>query len=97
MIHRPIATEPHGMTWTNSFHAIYWPALLIAAGLPPPSKIIAHAHWTMNKSKMSKSRGNVANPIEAMEKYGVDGVRWYLMRIGGALAGDAGECRSGYT
>lgn len=51
--------------------------------------MMAHAHWTMGKAKMSKSRGNVADPIAAMDKYGVDGVRWYLMRAGGALADDA--------
>lgn len=74
----------------NSFHAIYWPAMLIAAGLHPPTQVLAHAHWTMNKTKMSKSRGNVADPFQAMEKYGVDPVRWYLMRAGGSLSTDAG-------
>jgi methionyl-tRNA synthetase len=44
----------------------------------------------MGKSKMSKSKGNVVNPLEALEKWGVDGVRWYLMRVGGSLADDAG-------
>lgn len=63
----------------------------MSAKLPPPKRVLAHAHWTMSKSKMSKSRGNVVNPIQAMEKWGVDGVRWYLMRIGGSLAADAGE------
>jgi methionyl-tRNA synthetase len=45
----------------------------------------------MNKSKMSKSKGNVADPFEAIEKLGVDVVRWYLMRVGGSLPVDAGE------
>jgi methionyl-tRNA synthetase len=63
----------------------------MAAGLSPPKQVIAHAHWTTNKSKMSKSKGNVADPFEAMKKYGVDSVRWYLMRVGGSLPGDAGE------
>jgi methionyl-tRNA synthetase len=43
----------------------------------------------MGKSKMSKSKGNVVNPLEALDKWGVDGVRWYLMRNGGSLADDA--------
>ncbi|KAK4687827.1 methionyl-tRNA synthetase, partial [Tremellales sp. Uapishka_1] len=71
------------------FHAIHWPALLFSAGLEPPKRILAHAHWTMNKSKMSKSKGNVADPIEAMDRWGPDGVRWYLMRVGGSLSTDS--------
>ncbi|KAJ9103086.1 hypothetical protein QFC21_002508 [Naganishia friedmannii] len=74
------------------FHAIYWPALLMAASLPPPRQVLAHAHWTMGNAKMSKSRGNVADPIEAMQRpggVGVDGLRWYLMRNGGSLSNDA--------
>lgn len=72
------------------FHTLHWPALLMAHGLPPPRRVLAHAHWTMHKSKMSKSRGNVADPIQAMVKWGVDPVRWYLMRSGGSLSVDAG-------
>ncbi|WVQ77273.1 methionine-tRNA ligase [Cryptococcus sp. DSM 104548] len=71
------------------FHALHWPALLHSASLPPPRRIIAHAHWTMDHSKMSKSRGNVVDPIAAVKQWGVDGVRWYLMRVGGSLADDA--------
>jgi methionyl-tRNA synthetase len=69
------------------FHAVYWPAFLMAANLPLPEQILAHAHWTMNKQKMSKSRGNVADPFLVMDTYGVDTVRYYLMRDGG-LADD---------
>ncbi|KAG2224893.1 hypothetical protein INT45_010842 [Circinella minor] len=65
------------------FHAIYWPAFLMAAQLPLPKQILAHAHWTMGKQKMSKSRGNVADPFEVMDTYGVDPVRYYLVRDGG--------------
>ncbi|KAI7867873.1 tRNA synthetases class I (M)-domain-containing protein [Spinellus fusiger] len=69
------------------FHAIYWPAFLMAANLPLPRQILAHAHWTIDKQKMSKSRGNVADPFELLKTYGVDPVRFYLMRDGG-LADD---------
>ncbi|CAO3651666.1 unnamed protein product [Cunninghamella blakesleeana] len=65
------------------FHAVYWPAFLMAAKLPLPEQILAHAHWTMNKSKMSKSKGNVADPFLAMDTFGVDTVRYYLMKDGG--------------
>lgn len=71
------------------FHAIYWPAFLMAAELPLPKQILAHAHWTMGKQKMSKSRGNVADPFQVMKDYGVDPVRYYLVRDGG-LADDGG-------
>ncbi|RSH81542.1 methionyl-tRNA synthetase [Saitozyma podzolica] len=71
------------------FHAIHWPALLMSAGLEPPRTVLAHAHWTMARSKMSKSRGNVVDPIGSLGKWGVDGVRWYLMRSGGSLPDDA--------
>jgi hypothetical protein len=77
----------------NRFHTVYWPAMLLAADLPLPKTVLAHAHWTMGKSKMSKSRGNVANPFEAIQKWGVDGIRFYLMRNGGGLGEDAGESR----
>lgn len=72
------------------FHAIYWPAFLMAAQLPLPKQILAHAHWTMGKQKMSKSRGNVADPFEVMNTYGVDPVRYYLVRDGG-FADDGGK------
>ncbi|KAK0552932.1 methionyl-tRNA synthetase [Tilletia horrida] len=51
------------------FHAVYWPAMLMAARLPLPRAVVAHAHWTMNKSKMSKSRGNVVDPFEALRQF----------------------------
>ncbi|KAL4399645.1 methionyl-tRNA synthetase [Malassezia pachydermatis] len=71
------------------FHTIYWPALLMAVGLPVPRTIVAHSHWTVNKMKMSKSKGNSVNPFEAIDKYGIDTIRYYLMRIGGNIGTDA--------
>jgi len=62
----------------------------MAAGLEPPKRVLVHAHWTMGRSKMSKSRGNVVDPMKAMKMYGVDAVRWYLMRAGGSLPDDSG-------
>ena len=66
----------------------------MSAGYSPPTTVLAHAHWTMGRSKMSKSRGNVVDPISAMEVYGVDSVRWYLMRAGGSLPEDSGMSKS---
>ncbi len=71
------------------FHGIYWPAFLLAAGLPLPRQILAHAHWTMGKHKMSKSLGNVVDPFEILDVYGVDSVRFYLMSEGG-ISDDGG-------
>ncbi|KAF0718761.1 hypothetical protein AaE_010559, partial [Aphanomyces astaci] len=59
-----------------------WPAFLLAAKLPLPRKIVAHAHWTVNGVKMSKSLGNVVTPDVIIEKFGLDAVRYYLLREG---------------
>ncbi|TMW63844.1 hypothetical protein Poli38472_002785 [Pythium oligandrum] len=64
------------------FHAIYWPAFLMAAGLPLPKKIVAHAHWTVDNVKMSKSLGNVVDPQQMLDHYGADFVRYFLLREG---------------
>ncbi len=62
------------------FHAVYWPAFLMAAGLSPPQRVFAHG-WLLNKGeKMSKSLGNVMSPFDLVEQYGLDQVRYYLMR-----------------
>ncbi|KAJ2385031.1 methionyl-tRNA synthetase [Coemansia sp. RSA 2603] len=65
------------------FHAVYWPALLMAADLPLPKRILAHAHWTMGSQKMSKSKGNVVDPFEVIKQYGVDPIRYFMIRQGG--------------
>ncbi len=61
-------------------HAVYWPIMLKAMGAEMPKKIIAHGWWTMEGAKMSKSRGNVVNPHEMVNKFTADGVRYYLLR-----------------
>lgn len=61
------------------FHAVYWPAFLISAKLPLPKKLFVHEYITVNGQKMSKSLGNVVNPNEYIEKYGVDALRYYLL------------------
>ena len=70
------------------FHCIYWPAFLLALNLPPPQQILTHAHWTLNHRKMAKSTGNVVNPFFAMERFGVDVMRFYLAHDGG-ISNDA--------
>ena len=64
------------------FHAVYWPALLMAAGLKPPSHIVCHSHWLQDDQKMSKSRGNVVDVMEYCQRFSVDGLRYYLLRDG---------------
>ena len=62
------------------FHAIYWPALLMAAGLEVPEHVLIHGFLLMDDKKMSKSLGNVLDPFEAMDKFGADALRYYLLR-----------------
>ena len=61
-------------------HAVYWPTMLMAVGIELPKTIFAHGWWLMKDEKMSKSSGNVINPLDLIEDYGVDPVRYYLMR-----------------
>lgn len=62
------------------FHAIYWPALLLAAKLPLPKQIFAHGWLLVKETKMSKSRGNFIDPFTLLEKYGCDQVRYFFMK-----------------
>jgi len=62
------------------FHAVYWPAFLMAAGIEPPKRVFAHGWWTNEGEKISKSLGNVIDPFELIETYGLDPVRFFLLR-----------------
>ncbi len=62
------------------FHAITWPCMLLAAGEKLPEKIVAHGWWTVDGAKMSKSVGNVVNPLDEIAKYGRDPFRYFLLR-----------------
>ncbi|MDE2008466.1 MAG: methionine--tRNA ligase [Candidatus Omnitrophica bacterium] len=61
-------------------HSIYWTTMLFSLGLPLPGTIFAHGWWLIGETKMSKSLGNVVNPLDLINTYGVDAVRYYLMR-----------------
>jgi methionyl-tRNA synthetase len=77
-------------TWAGAYHligkdiltthSVYWPTMLMAAGLPLPRSIIATGWWLVDDTKMSKSLGNVVSPLDLKEKYGVDVLRYFLMR-----------------
>jgi methionyl-tRNA synthetase len=67
------------------FHTIYWPAFLMALNLPIAHRFLTHAHWTMNSEKMSKSAGNGVNPFFAIDRYGVDAIRFYMAHEGGIV------------
>tara|TARA_Y100000590_G_scaffold263255_1_gene295418 strand:+ start:1343 stop:2881 length:1539 start_codon:yes stop_codon:yes gene_type:complete len=62
------------------FHAIYWPAFLLAANIKPPSRVFGHGWILSGDEKMSKSKGNILNPLEIIKNYGTDELRYYLMK-----------------
>ncbi|HDS15771.1 MAG TPA: methionine--tRNA ligase [Proteobacteria bacterium] len=62
------------------FHTVYWPTFLMAADLPLPRQIFAHGWWTVEGEKMSKSVGNVVDPLAVVEEFGVDAFRYFLLR-----------------
>ncbi len=62
------------------FHTVYWPTFLMAAGLPLPKTVFAHGWWTVEGQKMSKSLRNVVEPNMLIDKYGIDAIRYFLLR-----------------
>ncbi|MGH7057938.1 MAG: methionine--tRNA ligase, partial [Acetobacteraceae bacterium] len=62
------------------FHGVYWPAFLMAAGIAPPRRVFSHGWWTVEGEKMSKSLGNVIDPRDLVDRYGLDPVRYFLLR-----------------
>ena len=62
------------------FHAVYWPAFLMAAGLEPPQRMFIHGYLLMGEKKMSKSLGNVLDPFEVIDRFGADALRFYCFR-----------------
>ncbi|RSN07396.1 methionine--tRNA ligase [Nonomuraea sp. WAC 01424] len=76
--------EPHKVHLLGKgvirFHAVYWPAMLLAAGEPLPSEIFVHDYLTADGRKISKSSGTAADPVALVDAYGVDAVRWWLLR-----------------
>ena len=74
------------------FHAVYWPAFLLSAGLELPKKLFVHEYFTVNGQKMSKTLGNVIDPIELINKYGADALRFYFLKYFSPFAdGDFSE------
>ncbi|KNC85685.1 methionyl-tRNA synthetase [Sphaeroforma arctica JP610] len=64
------------------FHCVYWPSFLTAAGIALPHKVIVHGHWTVNSVKMSKSLGNVIDPLAKLQELSPDGFRYFLLKEG---------------
>jgi len=62
------------------FHAVYWPAFLLAANIPPPQRVYGHGWILSGEEKMSKSKGNILDPLEIINNYGLDPLRYYLIK-----------------
>ncbi|CAN5552954.1 methionine--tRNA ligase [soil metagenome] len=62
------------------FHCIYWPAMLLSAGLPLPRMVVVHGFLTLEGKRISKTTGNIIDPVDLVEEFGVDPIRYYLMR-----------------
>ena len=62
------------------FHAVYWPAMLMSAGLPIPERVFAHGYFTKDGKKISKSEGNAIDPIELVDRYGAEPLRYYFLK-----------------
>jgi methionyl-tRNA synthetase len=76
------------------FHAVYWPAMLMSAGLPLPERVFGHGFLTKDGQKMGKSLGNTLDPFELVERYGADAVRYYFLKeIEFGRDGDFNETR----
>lgn len=78
----------------SRFHAVYWPAFLLSAGLKLPKSLFIHGYFTVNGQKMSKTIGNVIDPITLINSYGADALRYYFLReIPSTADGDFSETR----
>ena len=79
------------------FHAVYWPAMLLSAGLPLPSRVFGHGFLTKDGLKMGKSLGNVLEPRALVGAYGADAVRYYFLRevVFGQVGSDGGAFGAG--
>ena len=71
--------------------------MLMALRLPLPKNLLVHSHWTVERTKMSKSIGNVADPVKAIDEFGIDLVRYYLARVGGRFKDDVGQSHLAYS